>query len=297
MRICVTGGQGQVVSALMRLAPQAGIEIVTLARPAFDLADPGNAGALLDAARPDLVISAAAYTAVDQAESEPDLAMAINGHGPGVLAAASATRNLPILHLSTDFVFDGTKKTPYREDDPTGPLSTYGRTKHAGEIAVAAANPRHVILRTAWVYAAEGKNFVRTMLRLAETRPSLSVVSDQFGCPTFADDIATTLLAIAGQVVNAPAGDPRFGLFHMTGAGDTSWAGFAAAIFHGAARAGRPAATVQPIATADYPTPAHRPANSRLDCTRLKSVYGLSLPLWTDGLERCLSTLFSKPVA
>lgn len=291
MRIAVTGATGQVVSAMIEAAPQAGIELVTLARPDFDLAQARNAQALLEKIQPDVVISAAAYTAVDLAETNSVEAEAVNAQGPAHLAMACAALNVPILHLSTDYVFNGAKPTPYHEEDATGPTGIYGTTKRAGEIAVAAAAPRHVILRTAWVYAHEGKNFVRTMLRLAETRPSLSVVSDQYGCPTYASDIAGALFEIARQVKDRPADDACFGLCNLAGGGDTSWAGFASAIFAQAQAHGLPAATVLPIATAQYPTPARRPANSRLDCSRLKTVFGITVPHWHDGLSRCMARI------
>jgi len=291
MRILVTGREGQLASALAEETPAFGYEIIRLGRPEFDLAQPEGLRAALTAHRPDVVVSAAAYTAVDHAESEPDLAMAINGVAPGVIAAAAAEFGLPVIHLSTDYVFDGLKPTPYLETDPTGPQSVYGRTKLAGEAAVIAANPRHVILRTSWVYAHGGKNFVRTMLRLAADRPELRVVSDQLGGPTYATDLARAILAIASTLPARPAGDGGFGLFHASGTGDTSWAGFASAIFERAAAECLPAARVVPIATADYPTPARRPANSRLDCNKLHKVYGICQPHWYDGLARCLSRL------
>jgi dTDP-4-dehydrorhamnose reductase len=291
MRILVTGREGQVVQALAEEGLGEGHEIIRLGRPEFDLAAPEGIRTALDRHRPDVVVSAAAYTAVDQAESEPDLAMAINGTAPGVIAAAAAERGLPIIHLSTDYVFDGLKPTPYVETDVTGPQGIYGRTKLAGEQAVAAANPRHVILRTAWVYAHGGKNFVRTMLRLAADRPELRVVSDQLGCPTYATDLARSILDISGKLAGAEAGDERFGLFHASGTGDTSWAGFASAIFELSARQGGATAQVTPIATADYPTPARRPANSRLSCNQIQRVYGIRQPHWFDGLSRCLGRL------
>lgn len=291
MRLCVTGSQGQVARALMALDGTGGITVLPLARPQFDLAQAGNARACLEALRPDVVISAAAYTAVDQAESEREAAQAVNATGPGLLARACAELDVPTLHLSTDYVFDGTKPTPYRETDPTGPTGIYGATKLAGEQAVAGANPRHVILRTAWVYSHEGKNFVRTMLRLAESRDTLGVVSDQLGCPTYAPDIAQALVEIARQVAGVAAGDARFGLFHMAGSGDTSWAGFAEAIFAQARRHDMPSASVNPIATADYPTPARRPANSRLDCAKLSDTFAHRLPHWHNGLERCMARI------
>lgn len=289
MRILVTGREGQVVSAL---GEEAGNHVILpVGRPKLDLANPVGLDALLAELAPDIVVSAAAYTAVDQAESEPDLAMAVNGVAPGLLAAAAARRNLPVIHLSTDYVFDGTKPTPYLETDPVGPQGVYGHTKLAGEQAVAAANPRHVILRTAWVYAHGGKNFVRTMLRLGADRPELRVVSDQLGCPTYATDLARAILAVAAQLPDRPAGDAGYGVFHASGSGDTSWAGFASAIFDRAAAAGARPVRVVPIATADYPTPARRPANSRLDCNKLNHVYGVGQPHWFDGLSRCLARL------
>lgn len=291
MRILVTGREGQVASALVEEGAATGHEIIRLGRPDFDLAQPEGIRAALTAHRPDVVVSAAAYTAVDQAESEPDLAMSINGVAPGVIAAAAAEFGLPIVHLSTDYVFDGLKPTPYLETDATGPQGTYGRTKLAGEVAVAGSNPRHAILRTAWVYAHGGKNFVRTMLRLAADRPELRVVSDQLGGPTYATDLARAILAMAVTLPARPAGDEGFGLFHASGTGDTSWAGFATAIFERAAIEGLPSARVVPIATADYPTPARRPANSRLDCNKLHKVYGIRQPHWYDGLSRCLARL------
>lgn len=291
MKLVVTGASGQVTLALQEGAEAAGCEVITLARPEFDLADAGNAKVLLEQHKPDVVISAAAYTAVDLAENHADEAMAVNATGPGRLAAAAAELGLPILHLSTDYVFAGDKATPYVESDPTGPSGIYGATKLAGEQAVASANPRHVILRTAWVYAHEGKNFVKTMLKLAETRPQLGVVSDQFGCPTYATDIAEALFEIARQVNGKAPGEACFGTFHLAGSGDTSWAGFAAAIFALAKQRGAPAAEVKPIATADYPTPAKRPANSRLDGAKLREVFGLTLPHWHDGLARCMGRI------
>ncbi len=291
MRICITGSQGQVASALKTWHGREGVTILPLARPEFDLAKAENALTLLTAMKPDVVISAAAYTAVDLAESNPDEAMSVNATGPGLVAKAAAALDVPILHLSTDYVFDGMRPTPYAEDCATSPNGVYGSTKLAGEQAVAAANPRHVILRTAWVYSHEGKNFVKTMLRLAETRPQLGVVSDQFGCPTYAPDIADALIAIARQSMSAKAGSAEFGVFHMAGGGDSSWSGFASAIFALARKHGLPAADVKPIATADYPTPARRPFNSRLDCQKLSATYGVRLPFWHDGLERCMAIL------
>lgn len=291
MRIVVTGREGQVVRALAEVGPTAGVSVVPVGRPALDLADPAGLRPALEAARPDVVVNAAAYTAVDKAETEPALAMAINGAGAGLVADAAAALGVPILHLSTDYVFDGTLDRPYREDDPTGPLGVYGRSKLAGEQAVAAATPHHVILRTAWVYAPFGNNFVRTMLRLAETRDEVGVVSDQWGCPTSALDIAVTVVAVARRLAGRTAPPGLFGTFHMTGQGEAVWADVADAVFARAAALGAPSARARRITTADYPTPARRPANSRLDGAKLAATYGLTLPAWRPSVAACVERL------
>ena len=292
MRLLVTGRTGQVVRALVEAAAdRPGLTVLPLGRPELDLAAAGDLAPLFRAHAPDVVVSAAAYTAVDQAESEPDLAFAINRDGAGAVAAAAAALAVPVIHLSTDYVFDGTGIAPYRESDPTRPLSVYGRSKLAGEAAVAAAQPDHVILRTAWVYAAEGKNFLRTMLRLAASRPEIGVVADQHGAPTLASDIAAAVIAVAGNLVAAPDRADLRGTFHMAGAGETTWAGFAAEIFRQSAARGGPSDVVRPITTADYPTPAARPANSRLDCSRLAAIHGVAMPHWQEALAQCMDRL------
>lgn len=280
MRIVVTGSEGQVVRSLVERARQLpGMDIVPVGRPALDLLRPETIAAAVTAARPDLVVSAAAYTAVDQAEDEPEIAAVVNDVGAGKVAEAAAQVGAAVIHLSTDYVFAGDADRPYREDDPTDPRSVYGRTKLAGERAVAAANPRHVILRTAWVYSPFGKNFVKTMLRLAGERDVVRVVADQYGNPTSAFDIADGILAVAPQLLgHAPAS--RFGTFHLAGTGATHWAGFAAAIFEASAELGGPVARIEEISTSDYPTKARRPANSRLDTGRLFEVFGWRAPDW-----------------
>lgn len=291
MRVAVTGKTGQLVSALVSLGASEGVTIVTLGRPELDLADPGSVEAAIAAARPDVIINAAAYTAVDQAETEPDLAMAVNGAGAGAVAAAARKLRAPIVQISTDYVFDGEKPAPYVETDPVGPLGAYGRSKLEGERAVAAANPDHAILRTAWVYAAEGKNFLKTMLRVAAARPDLSVVDDQLGCPTYAPDLAAAALQVCRNLLAAPAEAGLRGVFHATGAGETHWAGFAEAIFERSAARGGPAARVRRIPTSEYPTPARRPRNSRLVCDRLAHAHGVAAPDWRDALDRCFTAL------
>lgn len=292
MRIVVTGTKGQLVTALRgRAAADPRIALVTIGRPEFDLADARAASAVIAALAPDVVINAAAYTAVDQAEDEPGLAMAANGEGAGAVAAAARAVGAPVVQISTDYVFDGEKAGPYREDDRVSPVNAYGRSKLAGEEAVAAGNPDHAILRTAWVYAAQGRNFLRTMLRLGEARDEVAVVADQRGCPSYAPDIAEIVLGVARRLREQPQEAGLRGVFHMAGAGETSWAGFAEAIFALAAERGLPQARVKHIATADYPTPARRPANSMLSGDKLLQAYGLAMPDWRDALERCMDEI------
>jgi dTDP-4-dehydrorhamnose reductase len=294
MRIAVTGTKGQVVTALIEKASQTGVEIITVGRPQLDLAVPDSVQAALRAARPDVIVSAAAYTAVDKAESEPELAFAVNAEGAGAVAEAAAVLGVPIIHLSTDYVFGGDKAKPYVETDPTGPVSVYGRSKLAGEIKVAAATANHVILRTAWVYSPFGANFLKTMLRLAETRDTLKVVADQHGQPTSALDIADGVIAVARSLASDK--DPALrGVFHITASGHGSWADFAEAIFAGLkARTGK-TVTVEHITTADYPTPARRPTNSRLDSDKLLQAYGIVLPDWRVSTKAVLDRLIGRP--
>jgi dTDP-4-dehydrorhamnose reductase len=280
------GRTGQLAREMLARAPARGCEIQALSRSDIDLADAGAVANAVRDASADLVLNAAAYTAVDRAESEPDLAMAINAAAPAAMAKACAKRGLPLIHLSTDYVFDGAKAGAWREDDPRAPTCAYGRSKAEGEAAVEAAGGRAVILRTSWVFSAHGSNFVKTMLALAKARPELRVVADQRGRPTAAGDLADAILAIAPRLV---AGAPEAsGVFHFAGEGTTSWAGFAEAIFE---LAGDPKPKVIPIPTADYPTPARRPLNSELDCGRIERVFGLRPRPWRDGLAEALHEL------
>ena len=291
MRIAVTGSKGQVATSLLERSG-GGVEVVALGRPAFDLADCAAVLAGLEAARADVIVNAAAYTAVDKAEAEEAEAFRVNSEGAGHVAEAAARLGVPLIHLSTDYVFDGALDRPYREDDPTGPTGAYGRSKLAGEKKVAAACENSVILRTAWVYSPFGANFVRTMLRLNETRDEVSVVADQRGNPTSALDIADALIAIAQRVRRDP--DLRLrGVFHMTGSGEATWADFAESVFAEAAARGRRSTKVKRIATADYPTPARRPANSRLDNEKLARVYGVRLPEWRRSVAVCCGRLLA----
>jgi dTDP-4-dehydrorhamnose reductase len=291
MRIAVSGSKGQVATSLIERAGRQ-VEVVALGRPAFDLTDRAAVLAGLEAARPDVIVNAAAYTAVDKAEAEEALALRVNGEGAGHVAEAAQRLGVPLLHLSTDYVFDGALDRPYREDDRTGPTGAYGRSKLAGEKEVAGRCRDSVILRTAWVYSPFGANFVRTMLRLNETRDEVGVVADQRGNPTSALDIADGLIAIAARVKDDPAPALR-GIFHMTGSGEGTWADFAQAVFGEAEARGRRPTRVKPIATADYPTPARRPANSRLDKEKLARVYGLRLPEWLPSVAACCARLLA----
>lgn len=291
MRILVAGREGQVARALLaRLVPD-GHQVTALEPPELDLTDHATIAAAVSAAAPDLVVNAAAYTAVDRAEDQPDLARAVNCTGAAWLAEAAAARGAPFVHFSTDYVFDGRKGTPYVETDAPSPLGAYGATKEEGERAVLAANPRSVVLRTAWVCSADGANFLKTMLRLAKEREELRVVADQHGAPTFAADLAEAVARMAPRLLAAPAGDAAFGLFHLSGAPHTTWHGFTAEILEQAARRGHPRPRLVPIATADYPTRAQRPADGRLDCTKIGRVHGIAPADWRASLARCLDIL------
>lgn len=289
MKILVVGRSGQLARALSELQA-ADVAIDALGRPELDLEHPEDLAAKLRDARPDVVVNAAAHTAVDLAETDEAAARRINAGGPAILARAAYDLGAPILHISTDYVFPGDKSGYYAESDQTGPRSVYGQTKLEGERGVAANNPNHVILRTAWVFSHAGKNFVRTMLRLATTRPEIGVVDDQRGCPTYSVDLAQCVLAVAQRLGN-PEASARFGVYHAAGSGETSWAGFAEAIFEHSKRLGGPAASVKPITTSEYPTPAMRPANSRLDCSRLAHDYGYVFRPWREALRDCMEEI------
>lgn len=286
--ILLTGGTGQVGRALRESPPQ-GFELVAPPRTELDLADP-DALERWVAARPwAAIVNAGAWTAVDAAESSAPEAWAANARGPAALAKASAAGGIPLVHLSTDYVFDGGSDRPYREDDPVGPVSVYGASKAAGELAVAALNPRHVILRTAWVFSPWGTNFVRTMLRLGETRETLSVVDDQQGCPTSALDIAAAVGAVCRRLA-APRPAPS-GVFHFVNGGETTWFGLASRVFDRAATAGRKVPVLTPIASSEWPTPVRRPANSRLDTARLTGTFGLAPRPWTEAADEVVDRL------
>lgn len=285
MRILVFGTTGQLARELARRAPD-GVRLTQLGRDSADLADPAACAAAIRQADADLILNAAAYTAVDQAETEPALAAVINGDAPGAMARAAAERGLPFLQVSTDYVFDGSGSRPWREEDAVAPLGAYGASKLRGERLVTAAGGEAVILRTAWVFSAHGRNFVKTMLRLGAERDALSVVDDQRGGPTAAADIADALFVIARAFAEG-RGVP--GIFHFADAPSVTWADFAEAIFAASALPRKP--VVNRIPTSAYPTPAKRPVNSALDCSRIRAIYGIRQPDWRMSLSDVIGEL------
>lgn len=291
MKVLVTGREGQVARALAeRGAGKEGLDLVFVARPQFDLGDLETIRATVLQVRPEIIVSAAAYTAVDNAEDDEAAAHAANAVAPGILAGEARAIGARIIHISTDYVFDGSGERAWRETDPVGPLGAYGRTKLAGEEAVRAATPDHLILRTAWVYSPFDRNFVRTMLRLAEIRDELTVVDDQHGNPTSALDIADAIL----HVLDAWKTGARTGLgetYHLAGTGDTTWCGFARHVLAESGARGGPTATVRAITTAEFPTRARRPANSRLDCARFEQDFGYRAPDWRQSATNVVARL------
>lgn len=280
MTILVFGSTGQVSTELHTLLPEA----VFLGREAADLTDPAGCAAAIAAHRPGAVINAAAYTAVDRAEEEEATAALVNGEAPGAMARACAELGIPFVHISTDYVFDGGGETPFAPDHPTAPLGAYGRTKLMGEEAVRAAGGTHAILRTSWVFSSHGGNFVKTMLRLGAERDRLTIVADQIGGPTPARAIAEACVSIADQLARDPA---KTGTYHFSGAPDVSWADFARAIFETA----RITCAVEDIPSSAYPTPAKRPANSRMDCTATEATFGIHQPDWRAGVKETIEEL------
>jgi len=292
MRIFAIGGEGQVARSLREAAARNDSIIFSFGvRPDVDLLRPSSIAKALADFRPDVVVNPAAYTAVDKAESEPDQAFALNRDGARAVAAAAAAQGAPVIHLSTDYVFDGKKKGAYLESDTVGPQGVYGRSKLEGELAVAAANPKHIVLRTSWVYAPFGNNFVRTIIRLAAERDRLRVVDDQSGCPTYAPDIANAIIAIARKVSGSGWHSKYAGVTHLAGPDVRTWCAFAREIIEGAAERGGRLIPVDPISTSDYPTPATRPPNSCLSTARLESIFGVRLRPLRSSLTDCLDLL------
>jgi len=283
--ILVSGQNGQVAQALQQCLGDLG-QLHVLGRDRLDLAQPEAIRALVQRLAPDLIINAAAYTAVDQAESEPELAFALNARAPGIFAEEAARLGIPLIHYSTDYVFDGDKDTPYTEDDEPNPLNVYGRSKLAGERAIEAADGQHLILRTSWVYSRHGRNFLLTMQRLLQEQPQLRIVADQIGAPTWAGTLATSTRLLIERWLAGQAG--AWGTYHLTARGETSWFGFAQAIGAHLKAQGLPCAELLPIPSSDYPTPARRPLNSRLDCSLLQHQWQVSQPHWQQALIDCL---------
>ncbi len=294
MKLLIVGNTGQVARSLAEAADSRGIAFSALGRPQLDLTQFDSVRSAVAAWAPDYVINAAAYTAVDNAEIEIEAAMAVNRDGARTLATACQENGVPVIHLSTDYVFDGSKPEPYTETDPTSPLGVYGRSKLEGENAVSAATASHIILRTAWVYSPFGQNFVKTMLRFAETRDELNVVDDQLGSPTYAPHIADGILQIVEKLDRSEGTNEPWGLFNMAGGGQTTWCGLAQEIFNQSGQCRGPTAVVHPITTDEYPTPTKRPANSRLDCRKLKNKFGIELPNWQTGTRACVTRLIRQ---
>lgn len=266
-----------------------GLEMIAAGRPQLDLAEPATIAMVIGQVEPDVVVNAAAYTAVDKAEQEPERAQIVNAGGAGHIAAACQRRGIPLIHLSTDYVFDGSKDAAYVETDPVAPLGAYGRSKLEGERRIAAACSHHVILRTSWVVSPYGNNFVKTMLRLAETHPEIGVVNDQTGTPTYAPHLAGAILSIAAHLHQSAGG--LWGIYHAAGTGEATWHDVACEVFAQSAQLGGRVTKVRPITTSAYPTPAARPKNSRLDCGKLDRQFGLRLPDWRLGIAACVRAL------
>ena len=286
MKILITGQHGQVSQALQAHLQGLG-ELMVLGSNQLDLAKPDQIREQIRAHRPDLIINAAAHTAVDQAESEPDAAFAINAIAPGIIAQEAKALGIPLIHYSTDYVFDGSKPAPYTEADTPNPLSVYGQSKLAGEQAIATAGGQYLILRTSWVYSNQGKNFLLTMQRLLQEKPQMRIVADQIGAPTWAGTIAGSTRALIERWLAGEAGE--WGIYHLTAQGETSWFGFAQAIGEHLHADGKACAELEAIPSSAYPTPAKRPLNSRLDCSRLQQQWHVSQPHWQDALRECLA--------
>jgi dTDP-4-dehydrorhamnose reductase len=293
MRILLTGANGQVGRELSNRGGQRGFEVLALNRSDLDITDPISVSREVNRSGVSLVVNAAGYSAVDEAESEPELAFAVNCDGPAYLASACEKVGIPLVHISTDYVFDGQKQGAYFETDPVSPLSVYGKSKAAGEVEVRKRLREYIILRTSWVYGVHGHNFVKTMMSLGREREVVQVVADQYGCPTYAADLADAILRIAAQFLQG--GRVHWGTYHYCGKGVTSWYGFAEQIFalarkHVFLKVKR----IEPLTTAEYPTPAKRPANSVLDCSLVKRYFGIAPKPWLESLARMVQQVFSN---
>jgi dTDP-4-dehydrorhamnose reductase len=292
MRLLIAGWQGQVARGLVEAAPACpDVKACAVGRAALDICEARSIERALAQIDPSIVINSAAYTAVDKAETDEERAFALNRDGARMLAEAAARRGIPIIHLSTDYVYDGSKAAPYVEDDAPHPTTVYGRSKLEGEAAVRQANPKHVVLRTSWVFSPTGRNFVKTMLTQAAGQERVRVVEDQRGSPTYAPHLVAAILELARQLSARKGDDGPWGVYHAAGTGTTTWLGLAEEVFRRSAALGGPTAAVDPIGSADYPTPAARPANSQLDCAKLEHTFGVRLPAWQDGVSECVERL------
>ena len=286
--ILVTGGTGQLASSLVACG---GSRVHRVGRPDFDFDRPETISETFRRVTPAAVVNAAAWTAVDAAEADPEAAARANRDGPALLAKLCAEAGIPLIQVSTDYVFDGDKGKPYVETDPTSPTGVYGRTKAEGEQAALTACPYTIVLRTSWVYSATGKNFVRTMINAGAKNPTLKVVGDQHGAPTSADDLAAAIIDILALIESGGWKQAYAGIYHAAGTGETTWHGLAVAALEAAARHGRKMPEVIAIRTEDWPTPARRPADSRLDCDKLERVFGVRLPAWRQSLALTVDRL------
>lgn len=289
MRLLIAGWQGQIASALVALVPKRDdVSSFAVGRPALDLCELPTLQRALSDAQPDVIVNAAAYTAVDKAQSDAEAAFALNRDGARMLAETAAEAEVPIIHLSTDYVFDGQLDRAYKEDDDTTPQTVYGQSKLEGEKAVARVNPRHIILRTSWVYSAVGTNFVRSMVDKAARQDTIDVVSDQLGTPTYAPHLASTLIDVAARICGRAANDPVWGVYHAAGTGEASWFDLGNRVMREAMDYNLAVAKINPIGLADYATVAPRLRNARLDCSKLDAQFDLRLPAWHDGVRDCV---------
>ncbi len=294
MKILIIGKGGMLAQELQECSHTSGLNMVCKGRPAIDLCKPETIRAVLLQDQPSLIINAAGYTAVDQAESEPDLAFAINRDGVKCLAENAHNFGIPLIHISTDYVFDGKSRHPYREDDPKAPIGVYGRSKWEGEEAVRQCHPHHIILRTAWLYSIHGRNFLKTIVRKAKEGQDLRVVNDQRGCPTWAKDVVSSLIVMAQAIHGGK--EVLWGTYHFCGAGEATWYEFAKAIIEQAQeilpfKSGR----IAPITTDEYPTFTTRPAYSVLDCSKIDQAFGIRPPQWVESMQQCVKELFACP--
>lgn len=292
MRLLIAGWQGQIARALVEMAPACpDVRACAVGRAALDICSAKSIERALSQIEPTIVINSAAYTAVDQAETDEKRAFELNRDGAQLLAEAAAKRGVPIIQISTDYVYGSGKDTPFLEDDATEPATVFGRSKLEGEQAVAAANPRHLILRTSWVFSPSGRNFVKTMLEKAAEGTRVRVVDDQRGNPTYAPHLVAAILELARQLSGKKADEGSWGIYHAAGTGTATWRELAEEIFRRSGARGGPKAEVDPISSTDYLTPAQRPANSQLDCSKLERTFGLKLPAWQQGVAECVERL------